>query len=32
MSSPEYFDAIVQQGPASFAKEIEASREWMRGC
>lgn len=27
MRSPEYFDAIIQHGPASFAKEIDASRE-----
>jgi hypothetical protein len=27
MSSPEYFEAIVQHGPASFAAEIEPSRE-----
>jgi hypothetical protein len=27
MRSPEYFDAIIQHGPASFAKEIEPSRE-----
>jgi hypothetical protein len=31
MRSPEYFEAIVRHGPASFAKEIEASRECMRG-
>ncbi len=27
MSSPEYFEAIIQHGPASFAAEIEPSRE-----
>ncbi len=27
MRAPEYFEAIVQHGPASFAEEIEASRE-----
>ena len=27
MSSPEYFQAIIQHGPASFADEIEPSRE-----
>jgi len=27
MSSPEYFEAIRQHGPASFAEEIEPSRE-----
>ena len=27
MRSPEYFAAIIQHGPESFAKEVEASRE-----
>jgi hypothetical protein len=27
MSSPEYFEAIVKNGPASFTAEIEPSRE-----